>query len=417
MNTIIFRRLLWKEFRTLCGFWIAMLVLSLMFLVIPLASKQGILGHITDSTAAGLYYLASFFVALYAAGCGAMLFSSERETRTYWFLRSLPAASSWLLLGTTVFAMASTLLIFMLISSSALFLGGFYLLDATNHVRVWIVCLAATLVGLAWGVFFSLLSKRPLVAVLLAVSAASVCVNGAAIYYGEHGRFSLDAYYAAVPFMLIIFCLVAVADVVLGRRWLSGIDVDKIRVGRFGREETQSDGDTSPEAVPSPRRHTGLRRLVWQQFRQSKSTIGALAVAAIPLVLLTLCLVALQEKISDSSVPTIWLVSGLMAALIGSCVFLADHRRDSVQFLAQRTARPGYVWLSRQIVWLLVLPVAVVSFIGLILAVSSHYHVSRSNGMEFAYVLFYLSGFSFIYMLGAYAAAQLSSMLFRSGVL
>ncbi|MBN2292237.1 MAG: hypothetical protein JXM70_07420 [Pirellulales bacterium] len=418
-NTAIFRRLLWKEFRTLCGFWIAMVVLSLILLVIPLASKQGILGHISDSTAAGLYYLTAFFVALYAAGCGAMLFSSERETRTYWFLCSLPATSSWLLVGKTVFATASSLLIFMLISSSALYLGGFYLSDTTNQIRVWIVCLAATLVGLAWGVFFSLLSKRPLVATLLAVSAASVCVNGAAMYFGERGRFSLDAYYDAVPTMLVIFCLVAVADVVLGRRWLSGIDFGQIKQVKESRSDRQTGkADTTASAVKTARSHAGLYQLVWQQLRESRSTIGALAVATVPLVLLTYCLMALQNQMSGQVLPMIWLMSGLMASLVGSCVFLADHRRDSLQFLAQRTARPTYVWLSRQIVWLMVLLVVViVSFTATLIVISINWRNSRPIDSHAIDGLFQLGGFSLICILGAYAAGQLCSVVFRSGIL
>ena len=141
MNTAIFRRLLWKEFRTMCGFWLAMAMLALLSLVIPLASKQGIIGQMSERTAACFYCFAPLFVALYAAGCGAMLFSSERETRTYWFLRNLPAAGMRIVFGKVGFAVASSLLLFGLVSGMGPFLGRFYLPAATDQLRIWIVCL------------------------------------------------------------------------------------------------------------------------------------------------------------------------------------------------------------------------------------------------------------------------------------
>ena len=105
MNTTILRRLAWKEFRILRGFWVAVMVLCCVCLMI-MAWRMS-----TTDEPANLFFVAMGITACYALGCGAIAFAGEREARTDDFQRVLPVTARELLLGKLVHALTSTLML------------------------------------------------------------------------------------------------------------------------------------------------------------------------------------------------------------------------------------------------------------------------------------------------------------------
>ena len=85
--------------------------------------------------------------------------------------------------------------------------------------RMWLV---AILEALAWGTLFSLLSARPLVAVVLAVAAASTVAHLLAwtITRGPIHAFEFGPYLKAVPLRLLSALVVLGVNTYLGLRWL-----------------------------------------------------------------------------------------------------------------------------------------------------------------------------------------------------
>ena len=82
----VFWRFVWKEFRMLRGFWLAVGLLAIAQQTI----SQVIRAPGVDTTAM-LFASALGAAALYAVGATAMLFAVEHEEATYDFLSSLPA--------------------------------------------------------------------------------------------------------------------------------------------------------------------------------------------------------------------------------------------------------------------------------------------------------------------------------------
>ena len=168
MTGSVLGRLVWKEYRLLRGFWVGMLLLCLLGQLVVLWEVR------TLDQARYLFLVAVGMTAFYVLGCGATAFAGERDAGTDVLQRVLPVTPGRLLLGKLLYAAAS-----------ALVLGVVAWLIATLLVSIrWRQVTGAypdiALLGgvkaielLVWGVFFSLLSARPLRAVVLAALATA----------------------------------------------------------------------------------------------------------------------------------------------------------------------------------------------------------------------------------------------------
>ena len=172
MNRSIFWRVVWKEYRTQRAFWIAMAVLTafLQLIVVISVIKP------TDRTDL-LFHYGLGFPALFALGCGATLFATEHETETYEFQRSLPVSGWRLFLGKVACAVMATSTMIAAFWCLALAFSGGQQPSAEMHGIIWGLWGMAAVEGLVWGIFFSLLSKWPLRAAMLAIAAGSFCVH------------------------------------------------------------------------------------------------------------------------------------------------------------------------------------------------------------------------------------------------
>ena len=107
MKDPIFWRLVWKEYRQLRGFWIAMAVLAVVAHLYLLVIVRN-----PGSQLEALFAVALTIPALYALGCGATMFATEHEGGTYDFQRALPISARRLFLGKLGFAALSIPLLF-----------------------------------------------------------------------------------------------------------------------------------------------------------------------------------------------------------------------------------------------------------------------------------------------------------------
>ena len=217
MNATIFWRIFWKEYRAQRAFWISMALLTLVVELFLLVGPWN-----TEAERIQVMFAAALvFAAFYAMGSGATLFATEREAETYEFLRALPVTPLKAFAGKVAFALASTAALFGLAWTLAAALAR-KLPDPLFHQRIWEICGLGGIELLAWGIFFSLLLKRPLLAAIFAATGMSFV---AGILCGESYQdmdMHVDLVRRSVPARLMILALVTMVDIGLAVRWFRG---------------------------------------------------------------------------------------------------------------------------------------------------------------------------------------------------
>jgi hypothetical protein len=403
MNRSIFRRLVWKEYRLQRAFWIAMVVLAVLLhgMVIAFARQSDV-----AQRTMWIFEVSLAMAALYALGCGATLFATEHEADTYEFQRSLPVSAGRFFLGKATFAALSTLAMIGLLWGLAAMMAGWRLPEPRTHLELWGLWGFGAVELLVWGTFFSLVLRRPLAAAVLAIVCASLSIQFLVAAFGP--RYFREPYLDALARRAALAAALAVVTIWVGQRWF--------RERLFGvrkSEESFATGEV-PEAplIGLPRRTGLLVRLVWQHARQSAVMLAILSAMVAPLCVAGFWL-SIHALSAAGNLPGIVLpaaVAVIAAPLAGACVFLGDQRRRGFRFLAHRGVSARHVWLSRHLVWL----VPVLLWTALILPVAVLPVAIHSNS---AAGVVYLIGAAFAFVILAYAAGQLASMFFSSGIL
>jgi ABC-type transport system involved in multi-copper enzyme maturation permease subunit len=427
MNGQIFWRILWKEYRTQRSFWISVVLLT------AVAEMAWLTNHFMSEVApkverfaTPMFATALAFAALYGLGSAATLFATERENDTYDLLRALPVRPREVFWGKVVFAVGSTAAMFFVAWMLArAFAGG--LPEESAYRETWASCGLLGIELLAWGVFFSLLLKRTLVAAILAGITGSIfAVPTFSLFIASYHPVPIPPHVVVVQ--LSILALVIVAEFVLAGRWFrdsirspvrarrrdpSDMEIEAIldgvlpiRAGKFVRGAAGK--FVRGDVVPTTSAATMLGRLLWQELRQS------VVVSACLIALLLLTAVPLWLRwadVKDDGFPH-WLelVIGPLAwavfcsSLAGSTVFFADQSGSRFRYLTEHGIPPRLVWLSRQIRGLAILLVALVLILPPTIGVLGF---GQTGGVH---VVACLLGA----MAGAYACGQLASMTSRS---
>ena len=415
MSSTILWRLWWKEYRMQRAFWISIAVLT-VFLQVLVQVNQTPANR--DPHFLIFYAMAVLLPGFYALGCGATLFATEHETGTYGFQRSLPV-SAWGLFGAKVaFAVLSTMAMMGLLWSIAWLISVGNVPRVDELVELWGILGFLAVELLLWGIFFSLLMKRPLTAAILGVLAASVSTQFLLAWL-DPDNLSVSTYFDLLPYRAVLASVVALVDVALGYRWFgeaTGVSRGAARLGRLAgeREETPEQIDV----LPSP--SSAMARLIWQQCRQSARTILVLFALLIPLAVFVIgqwIEIWFGDQFGSRAAPVTFfggigvLLAYLVVPLIGSCVFQADQHRQQFRFLTEHGARPGQVWLSRQLVFLgVVLLGTVLAFPIVLLLLSFDRWPLRQEELL-------LLGCLLGYIVVAYLCGQLCSMFSRSALL
>ena len=437
MNSKIFARLLWKEFRQQRAFWLAMLFLTAFLMVMFEVSLTlfDVNPH-KHSIHSGQIFI---FVILYALGCGATLFASEHDTGTYAFLRNLPVEGFSVFLAKVTLALFATASLACVLYFPTYFLVGcFY--DEVQIIPWHIWCLGLGL-ALGWSSLFSLLLKRPLLAAFLGGAVGCPSFFLVAHLTDKWHSKTEAIYYPAYWWLLAALCI---ANIWLGSRWFRNRSPKIKRLtAKWGLSDSAFDA-ASDENMGPPRTSTILRRLVWQQWRFSRLWMGLFVSGFfVLLLLLAFALTVNRENLisgnRDHFELMLTVIKGYalffcwcITISFGVMVFHGDQRMNSVRFLAERAARPWHVWLSRQAVW--AAPLLMVG-LGLFL-VCFFYYVDAISGIRSGvvnqltwpetvwYCLWHFWHGVFVWSLRwvsivavIFAAGQLCSMLFRSGLL
>ena len=404
MTEPVFWRLIWKEYRMLRSFWIALAVITLVIQLFMVNMPS----NWYDALPTFLFGIALGVPALYALGCGATLFATEHEERTFAFLRALPISVGRLFVSKLTFAVLSTLALLCLLWPIAWFLADGRFPVREGHWVLWCLCGPAWVEFLAWGMFFSLLSTRPLKAAILGIAAASIVFQVLIALFDKTGRYGvyMEPVVAIVVYRVAIGALILLVDAWLARRWLReappGLSpvtalLRRREAAALARQEAFA---ALADSAPSPRRRM-LARLVWQQWRQSFRMNATFAAVAVGLVCFFAWLAPSRSPIYQISLPA----SLIFASLVGSCVFLADQNGRSFRFFAEHGVRSTTVWWSRHIVGM-----GIVLLMSAVVGVPTRaWEIVRYSHEPLAILGLWLAM--------AYASGQLCSMLLRSGIL
>jgi ABC-2 family transporter protein len=428
----IFWRIVWKEYRALRAFWLAMAVLAVLIQLLIAKYPPG------NNYAPQIFAMALMFPALYATACGATMFAAEKDDGTYEFLRGLPVTANRLLFTKLAYAVASTLLLVALLWFVAAVLSTGYTLEGGSQRQLWGIWGLAAIEGLVWGILFSLLLDRPLQAAIIAIAAASLCIHVAAwsvIQPGDHLT-DIHLYLTAIPYRVIIAAIVLFADVWLAGRLWSALGSAALGFLRRGGRRSVAKAPTESQSKLAQSRAAVIGRLIWQTSRQSRVSMiiiglvgGVAALTSFQNVL------RLIPAFDDRGIPEhirtmLFIVAS--ASLMGSCVFLADQERHKLRFLTEQGIRPRSVWLVRQLTWLMAVAIWAAVVHGLwfmldggprFLSAGREYSLGGNYGesMRWQFVSAFLNLPSIATSLGltftAFACGQLASMLLRSGIM
>jgi ABC-type transport system involved in multi-copper enzyme maturation permease subunit len=419
MNATPYLHLLWKEYRATRTFWLALvgLVILAQFLTLALSQEQ-------KTTLAIVFGFALAAPVLFALGSAGASFAMEKEEGTYDFLQCIPVTTKQILTSKLLLSVLATLAMYLLlVPISLVFTHGTLPEAKTLSSLVGLWCVGA-LEAIAWGTFFSLLISRPLVAIVLAVAAASTVAHISALSHLQSATslISPDPYAAAAVSRIWGAVLVLAVDVYLGINWLHKT------AARWAKKEITQWLDLDDA---SPRDHyrrvldAGIRsdrtaagRLLWQHFRQSLWLM--LLMPCLQLAAVIIAGITAYQNRNEVCAAALCAV----AALMGSMVFLADQERRRYRFFVEHNAPPRYVWLTRQVPWLLVAMVSTWAIYDFALTPHRDHSWVRDLWLE-VYIFFRPSWFSSDFFpfnvvlwcaIVSYCAGQWASMHIRSGL-
>jgi len=326
MNTTIFWRLAWKEYRQQRELIIAIAIITFVILGIMLAWSWVENQAVSPATA---YHLALMMPVFYALGCGATLFAGEHERDTFAFLRALPLRSHDAFWPKFAIGVCSTLVLTaVLLLMTTLFTFGRFALRADDLQLLGYYFLIMSEV-LVWTMLFSQLLKHPFWAIAVAGIAYLTSVVAVVAPLGmvfTTPETQLVAFTIARSALVIVLAGVNIA---LGTKWLE-------------RDRVLATSQAAPtsEAVASAKwpatRWTMLGRLWWQSLRES-GWIFAIVYGALTLLSVLIFL--------DQGPPG--MVWGCLPVLIGSFTFFQDHWKQQYRFFSERGISARMLWWAR----------------------------------------------------------------------
>jgi hypothetical protein len=353
MNTA-FWRLTWKEYRSIRTFWLS--IVGLVFLlswVFVLTQERATAINLVFNFALGA-------PAFFAIGCAGAAFAGEKEEGTFEFLRGSPVSSGQILASKLLLTAIATLAMYAVLWPLALLATGSHLPEPTQLPGMLGLWLVGAIEAIAWGTLFSLLGARPLLAVVLAMAAASTFAHSLSWGFRQSSNYGFEwmSYLRAAPWRALIALAVLGVDIYLGRHWLdSALPISKRRRSLWSSRIAADDPALARALLVRRSRGAMLGRLLWQHIRQSGWLMLLMAVLFVFLGGQVGTAITAGGAIRLGDVNTPWPMA-VLASLIGSMVFLADQEQRRYRFFAEHNTPPRYVWLARQIPWMLTLSVS-----------------------------------------------------------
>ncbi|MEO2045351.1 MAG: hypothetical protein ABGX16_02115 [Pirellulales bacterium] len=393
----VFWRFVWKEFRMLRGFW---LTVGLLGIVEQYVSSQ--LMFDTHAVPGWMFASAWGAAALYAVGASVTMFSAESEDGTREYLQQLPGRWPPLLAGKLTSGVVSALaLAGVLCITGWMVAGGQW--PATAAIQTGLaIGGVAVLETIAWGLFFSLQLRQPLLAAIATIGAASVGVQ-LAIRFTPNSQqaFTAAAYAGAVPNRLLLIGFVLVVDVWLAARWLRPqLNLKQIKSIRLDTRTSSPNTVLSNEfSTHAPhfykQRRRMIIRLLWQTWHDSwKIMLAVVPLALFLMVGMGLPAIVMNQTTPGFDLPTALGGSLFLPALFGALVFRADQRSSHREFLAAHACRPRYLWLVRHMVWLVgLLMVGILINLGIGISMGIGVQHSIQGVLRYGYGGYFFTGF------------------------
>ena len=370
------RRFLWKEFRMIRGLWLAVALIGLILQVFAWLLMSQTSGSSTADMQTAMFVVALGCGVLYTVGAAATSFSVEHEEETYDFLLQLPVDWRALFAGKVLIAYVSAVLLTIALLFTAILMQWSRPADG-NALAVPLHFLRVAIPeALAWGILFSLLIRRPLLAAIVTLIAGALATTMAVNFASNDSLASLNpnAYETASRLRMWIVIAVLIAAGFVARRWLvvgahplvAGHLQSGSRFGAFLKKLdvwTRFYPRTAAYSSPPGRM---LPRLLWQTWRASWKLLCAPVGAALLLLVgvhtvLIFSLPVLNNLANgfglgraDQELASFAFAGALLftPTIYGVLAFYLDQRRGSYRFLAEHAARARYVWLARHLVWL-----------------------------------------------------------------
>lgn len=426
MNSSIALRLLWKEYRVQRGLWLSMAGGS-----IALQALIAFLIPSDQESFQGIVPIAFMLTGFYAVGSGAITFAIEREEGTQLRPVMLGCPPGLTLTVKTIFGIVTTALLLAttICSGMLLTLGSLTLPENTfqPQVQPMIIPLALLFVALPylgcvlWSTFFSLLTRKVIVALGLAAVAMIVSyivvamTSIALVESGQRTRtteLTAPMLFVAALVPCFLALLLLATNYLLTHRWLTRAFFDqtsskspsffkrwRIRRSGFdggmvveiGVEDRTAFEVISPEVAvhqPPPRfglsllyatwgpnlwRH--LRFLRWREAVESRKIFVGFLLAT---MFLTLWCVGENANNNSWQVAIGFFIHAACVAC-GAMAFRTEQDERKVQRLADMGLRPATVWISKHLVWFTRAVISVVAILMCVCFVEFLYPYQRSR--------------------------------------
>lgn len=417
MSTRVLQRLIWKEYRTQRSLWLALLVAAVGIQLLMLMVSTGPSSDLDGAMFAVGILMAGFF----ALGSGAISFASEREDDTHIRLVSMTAPAGLTLISKLATSLFATLCFVSVASWSARLLTGDSPLSRISdpNVPALLAFLGANcLYALSCGVLCSLFCRRVITA--LVVGGVLHAVTSSIIFSASHGGGGDSSSIPKASFAMCVVCLAIwgvnylIALGWLRRDFVSGpVIKPRWRFPRIRFVQIQRDGTIivpiesstveelpvlKPEFAasrPAPRAFRRwrwwlfggrgqqlFRFLVWRELVETRfwfwlglglilfangtlyGGVGGLLDGHIVMP------VAVREWAATYG----WIAHWLIALACGWMTFRREQTDHHYLLLTYRGTPARTVWMSKQLVWLLRMTVAVAAIHGVAILGSSSSH-------------------------------------------
>ncbi len=348
-------RLIWKEYRSLRGLWIGLVMLAPLLAIFSSMILDRLPEDMRTNREAPMVAFMFTFPIMFAVGSSALLFAAEKEDRTWNLLRFYPFHKKDVFLAKILVGLLGTVSISLLLSSMLYVLLWFGWEEAgrqrlgydsvSSFLNAWHVGwergFQLAVQGFAWGVFFSLLTSRTLATLFLAPLAA------------------LMAVYSVFPIAMLVVALVA--DGWLARHWLDERNA-RWYVAPTVRRVTRLPQRVlfiSDAAYPAK---VAFARLVWLEWKNARRFF-AFALAAGVLIFCIDHPVTFGGLHDNRGISVIF--SAILPLLAGAWSYHGEQQLKRFRIPSQRGVSPGAVWLSKHAVWI---PLTVLMLFALLLA-------------------------------------------------
>jgi hypothetical protein len=409
-------RLLWKEYRVARPFWLSLvgLTVALDCLIVALVSDG-------QARAQGISVMLFGAPLFFALGCAGAAFAIEKEEGTFNFLQAIPVRAGHLLAGKLSLILGGTL-------AMALLLWGIAIVCTRHLLRLdfegQLNFAGMSILGaIAWGLLFSLLFSRPLLAITL--GAAAACAVPTVLSRNLHNQQVSGG-------SSLIALAVLGADIYLALRWLHSdipLHVPK-QVSSSLPTLTQAIAAAPTEgrliSAARPDRNAILNRLTWQTWRQSWPAMAALFVLASAIAFWITASTPTNTREHYWSYLrgahlAVAAIMGFVAALGGTFTFQSDQAARRYRFFAEHSVPPRAVWRSRQLPWICMLVVSMLAIYVSLVGPRGLLDINRTETLVAQPRDPTLPGFNYVGFVIActalcYAAGQWCSMFIRSGV-